>query len=171
MKQIVWAFRDEMFLFEVKLFWSLQDRLLPLSLRWLSEFNQFKFGLWVILKSGFKLPISTRHSSETEMSKMQVGSCNSKEGQPLQEGGAGPGGDPCQDQTGRRSSWGHASTDGHRMVTPAFCRPVASCCLLWASSLDCFVPGQVCFLCSSVFYWYNSSNESEVTPVSWLSAG
>lgn len=79
-------------------------------------------------------------------------------------------GDPCQDQTGRRSSWGHASTDGHRMVIPAFCRPVASCCSYehppWVVLLQ--VRLFALFLC---VYWYNSSNESEVTPVLRLSAG
>lgn len=119
-------------------FWSLQDRLLPISLRWLSECNQFKFGLWDILKSDCNLPISTRLSSETEMPEMQAGSNDSKEGQPLQEGGAGPVGRPLPGPNRQRSSWGHASSDGHRMVIPALCRPVAS-------SLDCLAPGQVVF--------------------------
>lgn len=131
------------------------------SLKW-NYFDLFRIGFFLCLWDGYLNSTSLSlvsgidwkgavscpfppDSSETEMSEMQAGSCNSKEGQPLQEGGAGPLGRALPDQKGRRSSWGHASTDGHRMVIPAFCRPVASCCLLGASSLGCFDPGQVVF--------------------------
>lgn len=66
-------FWDEMFPFEVKLFWSLQNKLFIHRPKWLSEFNWFKVGLWDVRKSGFKLPISTRNSSETETSEIQAG--------------------------------------------------------------------------------------------------
>ena len=45
----------------------------------------------------------------------------------------------------------HASAGGDGMVVTAFCRPVATCCLLRASSLDHFAPGRVVFSVSLYF--------------------
>lgn len=136
-------FWDEMFVFEVKLFWCFQDRLFPLSFC-----NGYLNSTSLSLVSGiyWKVAVSCPDIAvKQKCLKCRLVAVKAKRGSHFRKGEQDLWRDPCQDQTGRRSSWGHASADGHRMVIPPYGRPVASCCLLQASSLDCFAPGQVVF--------------------------
>lgn len=136
-------FWDEMSLFEVKLFWSLQDKLFPSEMVvWIQP-----VCLWDVLKSGLQLPVSTRNRSEMET----LDSCRSKEGQPLWERGAGPAGRPFPGPGGREKQPDLCFGWRGGMVVPACHRPAVTCYLLWASSMDRFAPGQVVF---SVFLYF-----------------
>lgn len=152
----------EMFLFEVKLFWSLWDKLFPLLLKWLSECNWSKFGLWDVLKSGFKLPFSTRNSSERETTEILANSCKSKERQPLQEKGAGPEGRALTDWMGRRSSWVCFSCrgwDGRASLS----KTGSNMLPLMSILLGLFCPGQVVFSVSLCFIGTTPATQVELS--------
>ena len=74
-------------------------------------------------------------------------------------------GDPRRDRAGRRSSQVRALAGGDGMVVAAFGRQVAVCCLLRASSLDHFAPGQV--VCSVSLYFIGTTPATRVK-LSWL---
>lgn len=99
-------------------------------------------------KSGFKLPISTRNSSETEAAETQAGK---QRGAAAWERGSGTCGETLAGTEWAGGAAALARALRPRMVIPAFCRLVTTCCLLRAASFDNFAAGLVVF---SVFLYF-----------------